>query len=335
MISLKKALRATLCIALFSPLTLVHAEDVTWQNAEPISEADVISILWEMPADIRESSRATRTVWISSKIVEMNIPYGSVCGEGPTGDFQQGPMASLSAMDCVTYVEPVLALASVTNFEEPGMWFSEFQENLVQIRYRDPNNISFGTRNHFPTLDWLPHLSSVSLLTDVTKDVDPDASIRRVWTSKRVWFGSKDTPDLQLFPEMAETVDRYALFQRVRGFGEHIPDQWAEMNYIAIDALLDTDSGIVDQIFEAAGSNIVIFNMVRGDHRKVPIPVVVGHQGFLVRTEEGVFFRHATNMNMFGKKVTDVAYRQYLEELDEWKLWPILGFSFYRIEDNS
>ena len=67
----------------------------------------------------------------------------------------------LDTLDCVTYVEVVLALAKTA----PG---SSFTELLKRIHYKNgiPNFIS---RNHFTSLDWIPNNSF--LVEDITQSL--------------------------------------------------------------------------------------------------------------------------------------------------------------------
>jgi len=70
-------------------------------------------------------------------------------GEGPSGRFDQDPLIDLSRVDCVTYVEQVLALAASESYDEA---FSRLQA----IRYRE-GTIDFSTRHHFFISDWIAH----------------------------------------------------------------------------------------------------------------------------------------------------------------------------------
>lgn len=73
-------------------------------------------------------------------------------GEGAQGKFSQKPLYRFDAFDCETYVDTVLALAlSNSNSNTPA-----FQQQLLQIRYQN-GKPDFYTRNHFPSVDWIPN----------------------------------------------------------------------------------------------------------------------------------------------------------------------------------
>lgn len=58
-------------------------------------------------------------------------------------------MVDFEGMNCLSFVENVLALANAHNYEE-------FLETLLQIRYYH-GEISYTDRNHYMTADWVPH----------------------------------------------------------------------------------------------------------------------------------------------------------------------------------
>jgi D-alanyl-D-alanine carboxypeptidase/D-alanyl-D-alanine-endopeptidase (penicillin-binding protein 4) len=64
-------------------------------------------------------------------------------GEGDT----RGPLVNLDSVDCVTYIEHVLALATSKDT-------NSFFDKLQQIRYKD-GKIGYETRNHYFWGDWI------------------------------------------------------------------------------------------------------------------------------------------------------------------------------------
>jgi hypothetical protein len=102
-------------------------------------------------------------------------------GEGPSGDLDRDPLFDRRHVDCVTFVEQVLAEATAPRPTELWPW-------LTRIRYRD-GVVSYRTRNHFMVTDWLPH--NVWLVRDVTEALAPKRS-----------------------RPMVKVIDRRAFFQR-------------------------------------------------------------------------------------------------------------------------
>jgi hypothetical protein len=80
-------------------------------------------------------------------------------GEGPSGDVDRDPLFDRRRVDCLTFVEQVLAEATAPSK-------SDFMARLQRIRYHD-GVVSFRTRNHYTVTDWLPH--NAWLVEDVTR----------------------------------------------------------------------------------------------------------------------------------------------------------------------
>ena len=72
--------------------------------------------------------------------------------------------------------------------------------------------------------------------------------------------------------------------------------------------------------------SIVIFNIIKDEHKKLNIPVIVGHQGFIVVKEGKLYFRHASSSKKI-RAVVDTPYKEYVESRKKAKTWPTLGFN--------
>lgn len=80
-------------------------------------------------------------------------------GEGPAGTVDRDPLFDRGHVDCMTFVEQVLAEATAPR---PA----DLPDRLRRIRYQD-GVVGFRTRNHFTVTDWLPH--NDWLVQDVTE----------------------------------------------------------------------------------------------------------------------------------------------------------------------
>ncbi len=69
-------------------------------------------------------------------------------GEGPKGRWDRDPIFRLDRVDCVTYVESVMALAMSRSV-------SQAIRKMQKIRYKN-GVIRYGYRNHFTAAQWLP-----------------------------------------------------------------------------------------------------------------------------------------------------------------------------------
>lgn len=78
------------------------------------------------------------------------------------------PVINLRELDCVTFVENVLALALLSNYDTISM--RDFVHNIVKLRYRDGKITDYTSRLHYST-DWLYEMERLHYLSDVTKSL--------------------------------------------------------------------------------------------------------------------------------------------------------------------
>ncbi len=76
------------------------------------------------------------------------------------------PVINLRELDCVTFVENVLALALLENYE--AIPVRDFVNNIVKLRYREGRITDYTSRLHYST-DWLYEMERLRYLHDVTK----------------------------------------------------------------------------------------------------------------------------------------------------------------------
>ena len=123
-------------------------------------------------------------------------------GEGPQAPYDTDPLIDLSRVDCVTFVEQSVALASASTL-------AEATEELQDYRYKD-GQVDFLHRNHFMLVDWTPNnpwcLESTAKLGIETKTV-------------------------------TRGISKAAFFRRVKApeLGQDIPDRDVTVTYIPID----------------------------------------------------------------------------------------------------
>ncbi|MBL7649422.1 MAG: DUF1460 domain-containing protein [Candidatus Hydrogenedentes bacterium] len=123
-------------------------------------------------------------------------------GEGPNAPYDADPLIDLSRVDCVTFVEQSVALASASSL-------AEATDLLQGYRYKD-GQVDFLHRNHFMLVDWTPNnpwcLESTAKLGIETK-------------------------------KLTRTISKAAFFRRVKApeLGQDIPDRDVTVSYIPID----------------------------------------------------------------------------------------------------
>lgn len=130
--------------------------------------------MWREGAEVKGFD--ARLEYFSRRL--MKTPYGlGKMGEGHMDTIEQKPMVYLDSVDCVTYVEHVLAMANAVN--EDSLF------NVLQrIRYID-GKINYRTRKHYMIVDWLGEGKFARI-----KPVEGDTLMERT-IAKKEFFKSK------------------------------------------------------------------------------------------------------------------------------------------------
>lgn len=81
---------------------------------------------------------------------------------------EEMPVINLRELDCVTFVENVLALAFLNRYD--SIFESSFVDNIVKLRYRNGQITDYASRLHYST-DWLYEMERLHYLNDVTKQL--------------------------------------------------------------------------------------------------------------------------------------------------------------------
>jgi hypothetical protein len=124
-------------------------------------------------------------------------------GEGPGAAPDADPLCDFARVDCVTYVEQVLALAQSKSQ-------ADFAEMLKRLRYKD-GLVDFRARNHYFVSDWLP--ANAWCVRDVTAEVGGET-----------------------VKTMTKTIARKAFFAG-KGVTSDVPDEQATAAYIPREAV--------------------------------------------------------------------------------------------------
>lgn len=91
----------------------------------------------------------------------------------------------LNTLDCVTFVEVVLALAKTRPLKELQNFKAEFESILRALHYKNAEP-SFRARNHFTCCDWIPN--NKFMLEDITKSIGPIYKTAHTVIDKPTWF---------------------------------------------------------------------------------------------------------------------------------------------------
>lgn len=232
----------------------------------------------------------------------LGTPYMPLpLGEGEHAEFNQSPLYRFDGFDCTTFVETVCALAMSISEKE-------FEFNINNLRYKN-GDVTFETRNHFPSLDWVPNNIQFGFFEEITfKIVDSDQLQFASTLIDRVGWYSKLSEKHIYLPQLLEEERTEKLNQLKRRAPDERP-QYAEIPYIPISLILE-DNKILERI-----PNGSILNIIRLDWditEKIGTRMNVSHQGFVLKFRDKIVLRHASTT--YGNQVTDVPLFDYLNE---------------------
>jgi hypothetical protein len=132
----------------------------------------------------------------------LGTPYhDGPLGEGPGAPYDPDPLIDLSRVDCVTFVEQSVALATAPSL-------SEATKVLQHYRYEE-GQIDFLHRNHFMLVDWVPNNP---WCVETTSDLGVESR------------------------NVTRTISMAGFFRRVKApeLGQEIPDREVTVTYIPI-----------------------------------------------------------------------------------------------------
>ena len=169
----------------------------------PLHQMDVAQI----DAELRRAPRADAPFaerLSAAAHAALGTPYqDGPLGEGPEGKYDTDPMLDFSKVDCVTYVEQSLAMATASSYDE-------MFANLQQIRYK-AGQTNFEDRNHFMISDWI---ANNPYCVDVSDDLGVETTQVTRTISRKDFFGlvkapglGMDTPDEDITINIVPTAN--------------------------------------------------------------------------------------------------------------------------------
>lgn len=207
------------------------------------------------------------------------------------------------AFNCTTFVETV---SSLSRSNTPA----EFFQNLVAMRYKN-GSATFADRNHFPEIDWIPNNTKAGILADVTTQIADAAGVKAMTEAK----------EINRVSWLAKQLEKGKV---ARGLASKAQRTWAapahaEVRYISVKNLPKALTKV---------ENGTVVNFVHQNSEKKP--VLISHQGFLIREGGTVYLRHAS----FGGEIKKKPLMDYLNDLAKdpaARKWPIIGVNLNRI----
>jgi len=176
-------------------------------------------------------------------------------GDGDAGP-ERGPLWRTDAVDCVTFVETVLALAGSESL-------ARARRTLDELRYgREPR--SFAVRNHFVEAQWIPANVSRGYVRDAVPGLMPDAPAAVLELRRARW----------------------AKVPRLRRLaGAEVPDGDFPVRYVPAARM----KGLASRI--ETGTIVLVVH--ESDPRRV---VRTSHMGFVVGSGRDRKVRHASSL---------------------------------------
>lgn len=224
-------------------------------------------------------------------------------GEGSAGLVDTDPLFSFEALDCMTYVEEVLALAA------GAQDFSGFLAELMDIRYLGGMG-TFGARKHFLSADWVPENIQAGRIADITERVGGHAAKHiSIPIDRPRWVEARS--DLSKAQKEAACYD----LSEIGKTGE----TEASLAYIPSEAFLDTASAH-DMVRALPEISVALF--VRHQEGASKVGAIVGHMAFLIvpKLADGSrgtpVLRHSSSKS---KAVTEEPFLPYLESQQKYR----------------
>ncbi|WP_413943992.1 N-acetylmuramoyl-L-alanine amidase-like domain-containing protein [Bdellovibrio sp. HCB-162] len=257
-------------------------------------------------ARIMSASVTARVKYYANIFLAKKSPYVvEPLGEGENGEFNKGPLYRFDGFDCTTFVETVLALSLSSTPEQ-------FKQTINKIRYKN-GEVSYQTRNHFPSVDWIPNNTQAGFVEDITGKVGGEKTRwSQTWIEKDNWFRMKGPDFFQLSTE----------------FGKEL----GKIPYLSKEDLLN-NRALENRIPSGA-----IFHVVRPNwdlKKAIGTELDVSHEGFLIRENGVLYMVHASNGLRDGgedyKGVKKEALREYISRV-MMKSPSMAGFNILRIQ---
>lgn len=236
------------------------------------------------------STAAQRIECISRRF--LGIAYlDDPLGEGDNDVIDTDPMFRFDGLDCMTFVEEVLALSESRGFED-------FARTLQEIRYRDGVPL-YGWRNHFVEADWIEENTRRGFIADITASVGGGLTQQASAVIDRArWVDQKPIGE-----------DQKALAKRQLADAGRLAPGIATMEYIPIAAFFAVGPSRVEPNWELIGRlpEISILLMIRHEADAQRIGVIVAHMAFLIapRMDDGTplepIIRHTSSLERIFK----------------------------------
>ncbi|WP_230425661.1 N-acetylmuramoyl-L-alanine amidase-like domain-containing protein [Spartinivicinus ruber] len=164
-----------------------------------------------------------------NKISELLLgtPYADgKLGEGINGKYDKDPLYRFDQFDCTTFVETVMAVAISDSSDN-------FLNNINNIRYKG-GYVSYTTRNHFPSLDWIPN--NQVFFEDITRSIAGESTATAVAIiDKKAWYEASKIEKIQSID--INKNSKQQLLEQLKEEGSQFEPEQASLPYIPLDTI--------------------------------------------------------------------------------------------------
>jgi len=213
-------------------------------------------------------------------------------------------MYEFETLDCVTYVENVLALSNLKEIDE-----IHFSKALKNIRYKSGVD-KFLFRNHFHSIDWLPN--NRNHLRDITKKIAKKYKISKTEINRLAWVyhlkivqAYKALQESQNKPFTEATLKKELAKQKI-----FLPLITALIPYVETQEILSKYDDYVKKF-----PLLSIVHIIRPQWdltASIGTYLDVSHLGFVIKKNNELLFRHA---NSEDGKVVELSFKDYLQKI--------------------
>ncbi len=217
-------------------------------------------------SQLRSMPLAQRLECVSRRF--LGTPYKlDPLGEGNAGLVDQDPMFRFDALDCMTYVEEVLAMSHATSFDT-------FLGTLQSIRYHGGVG-TYGLRNHFVEADWIDENSGNGFLRDITVGIGGElAGTMDMPIDRAGWIDNKEN-----LSQCEKSTARMELAELGLGGPQQVV-----LDFLPLSAFFgdcpeadELNSSLIDMLPEVS---IAVF--LRKEEAAKKFGVMVAHMGLLL-----------------------------------------------------
>ncbi len=183
----------------------------------------------------------------------------------------------LKVLDCVTFVEVVLALAKTRPISNLELFIGEFESILRSIHYAS-GTANFISRNHFMCCDWIPN--NKFMVEDITTSLSPNYKNAVALIDKLAW--------VQHHPIMSSSEISPEQTAKLQPITSNIP-------YIESNEFLNSTQHFINLFPDYSIVNIVRPNWdLTG---RIGTHLNISHLGFAFkdRMQNDIIFYHATS----------------------------------------